>query len=130
MCIALAAVLLASSTASARNKHRPWPNGARHYDARGVGLDGAHYFAPDDVRILRDYYGPRYRGLPPGLQKKLCRTGRLPPGWERKLRPFPVRLERRFVELPPYYRRGFLDGYAVVYDPRTRVIVDIAIVGR
>lgn len=30
-------------------------------------------------------------------------------------------------ELPPmpaYYQRGYLDGYAVVIDPRTRVIVD------
>ena len=48
------------------------------------------YFTPSRVQVIREYYGPRSRSLPPGLQKKLYRTGQLPPGWQRKVSPFQV----------------------------------------
>ncbi|HEY6211780.1 MAG TPA: hypothetical protein VIW45_05815, partial [Vicinamibacterales bacterium] len=74
---------------------------------------------------------PRYRSLPPGLAKKYARTGHLPPGWERRMEPLPVVVERQLVALPPEYRRGYIDGSIVVYSPRTHVMIDVvAIVGR
>jgi len=84
---------------------------------------GAGCFNEDNLRVIRGYYGPQ--GLPPGLAKKYYRTGQLPPGWEKKIRPFPVEVEQR---LPPPCggcARGYIDGYAVVYQPQTRVIIDI-----
>jgi hypothetical protein len=84
------------------------------------------YFTPGRVQVIREYYGPGNRTLPPGLQKKLYRTGQLPPGWQRKIRSFPVVVERRLGPLPSYYRRGVIDNYAVVYDPRRNVIIDVA----
>lgn len=57
-------------------------------------------FSTDDVRVIREYYAPRYRALPPGLQKKYERTGQLPPGWQKKLEPFDPVVERRLVALP------------------------------
>lgn len=84
---------------------------------------GAGCFSEDHVRVIREYYAPQ--GLPPGLAKKYYRTGQLPPGWEKKIRPFPVEVEQR---LPPPCggcSRGYVDGYAVVYQPRTHVIIDI-----
>jgi hypothetical protein len=84
------------------------------------------YFTPGRVQVIREYYGPQYRSLPPGLQKKLYRTGQLPPGWQKKVRPFPVVVERRLGPLPSYYRRGVIDNYAVVYDPRRNAIIDVA----
>jgi hypothetical protein len=86
------------------------------------------YLPPQDVRIIREYYQPRYRSLPPGLAKKYARTGHLPPGWEKKMEPLPLEVERRLVVLPPEYRRGYIEGRVVVYSPRTQVIVDIATV--
>ena len=83
------------------------------------------YFQPHDVRVINGYYAPQYRSLPPGLAKKYYRTGHLPPGWQKKLRPFPVAVERQLVVLPPEYRRGVIDNYAVVYEPRTRVVIDV-----
>jgi hypothetical protein len=86
-------------------------------------------FREEHIRVINEYYKPR--SLPAGLQKKLYRTGTLPPGWERKIRPFPEPVEGR---LPPPCDgcvRGYMDGYAVVYQPRTRVIIDIhAVFGR
>ena len=105
------------------NKHKPkhWKDHDQKY--------AAVYFHDDHVRILYDYYQPRQ--LPPGLQKKLYRTGHLPPGWEKKMRPFPVVVERRMPPLCYGCERGYLDGYAVVYEPRSRLIIDVhAVLGR
>jgi hypothetical protein len=85
-------------------------------------------FSTEDVRVIREYYAPRYRSLPPGLQKKYARTGQLPPGWQKKLEPLEPVVERRLVALPAGYRRGIVDGRAVIYDDRTHVMVDMAVV--
>lgn len=84
-------------------------------------------FGTHDAQIIREYYAPRYRNLPPGLQKKLVRTGQLPRGWENRFEPFPVAIERRLVALPAGYRRGVLDGHAVIFDDHSHVIVDVAV---
>ena len=84
-------------------------------------------FSTRELRVIREHYEPRYRNLPPGLRKKYARTGQLPPGWRKKMEPFPVVVERELVVLPSGYRRGVIDGNAVIYNPRTQVIVDVAV---
>ena len=103
------------------SKHEARDDDDREFDHRPESC----YFEPGDVRVINEYYAPRYRSLPPGLAKKLYRTGHLPPGWERKMEPLPVVVERQLVPLPGSYQRGVIDGYAVVYSPRTRVIIDV-----
>ena len=93
----------------------------------GSRVDVHITFSSHDVRLIREYYAPRYRNLPPGLQKKLARTGKLPPGWQKKMEPFPPTLERDLVVLPQGYRRGVIDGHAVIYLPKTQVIFDVAV---
>ena len=126
--------LLASSTPAAG---RPAPvnqKGKKHAKhervepATPVSGGSIHVvFSTRDVRVIREYYQPRYRNLPPGLRKKYARTGQLPPGWQKKMEPFPVAVERELVVLPSGYRRGVIDGNAVIYNPRTHVIVDVAV---
>jgi len=98
--------------------------------ASGSQLSGSVHvvFSSDDVRVIREYYAPRYRALPPGLQKKYARTGQLPPGWQKKLQPLDPVVERRLVALPTGYRRGIVDGRAVIMDDRTHVMIDMAVV--
>jgi hypothetical protein len=84
-------------------------------------------FASSEVVVLREHYAPRYRNLPPGLQKKVARGGQLPPGWQKKFEPFPVDVERRLPRLPDGYRRGVIDGHAVIYNSHTNVIIDVAV---
>jgi len=72
--------------------------------------------------VIRNYY--REQGLPPGLAKKYSRTGQLPPGWQKKIQPFPYEVERSLPPAPAGYARGYVDGYAVVYQPRTHVVID------
>jgi hypothetical protein len=127
------AFVLLGTPAVASNKH--WHEDKKHAhkhaaydddDDRDVDHRGGRcYFGPADVRVIREYYVPRYQSLPPGLQKKYRRTGQLPPGWQKKLQPLPIEVERRLIVLPPQYRRGVMDGYAVIYEPRTQVIIDV-----
>ena len=99
-------------------------------DARGgqgaPAARGNVVFATRDVTAIRAHYGSRYKNLPPGLQKKLARGGSLPPGWEKKIEPLPAALERNLLVLPQGYKRGVMDGHAVIYDPITHAIMDIA----
>jgi hypothetical protein len=84
-------------------------------------------FSHHDQRVIREYYAPRYRSLPPGLQKKVARGGELPPGWQKKLQPFPSALERQLAPLPANYGRGVIDGHAVIYKTRSQTVIDVAV---
>jgi hypothetical protein len=130
----LVAVLLVASTpvpgfsgpASQKGKkHAKYERVERDTPARSGSIHVV--FSTRDLRVIREYYEPRYRNLPPGLRKKYARTGQLPHGWRKKMEPFPVVVERELVVLPSGYRRGVIDGNAVIYNPRTHVIVDVAV---
>jgi hypothetical protein len=84
-------------------------------------------FGERDVQLIRAHYAPRYRNLPPGLAKKVARGGSLPPGWQKKWEPFPVALERDLTPLPGGYRRGVIDGHAVIYNAKSQTIIDVAL---
>jgi hypothetical protein len=101
-------------------------------DGNGHGNGHAYgHYKHQDQRYFRDrdrdyvvryYDGPR--NLPPGLRKKYYRNGTLPPGWQKRFRPMPPVLIQELPPLPYGYQRGYYDGYAVVVDPRTRIIYD------
>lgn len=85
--------------------------------------------------MIVDYFHPssglppglakRDGDLPPGLEKQLRRNGRLPPGLEKHLVAFPVELERRLPPPPPDCARAFIGAHAVIYNSRTRVVLDV-----
>ena len=80
------------------------------------------YFRPEDQVFLTRYYP--VSTLPPGLRKKYVRTGTLPSGWQKRIQPLPVALVQQLPPPPPNCERGYVDGYAVVYDRKTRVVLD------
>ena len=88
------------------------------------GAASGPYLRPADVQIIAGYYPAQ--SLPPGLQKKLYRTGTLPPGWEKKIAGFPPDLQRRLPPVCATCGRGVIDGYAIVWDKKTRIIYDVA----
>jgi Ni/Co efflux regulator RcnB len=88
--------------------------------------DHRRHFRGRDVVVIRDYYRPYYRPLPRGLQHRYYRSGYLPRGWAKRVRPIPVYVERDLVRVPRGYRRGIIDGHAVVYNDRG-FILDVAV---
>jgi hypothetical protein len=115
-------VLLLSLLTAAPATAKHWHDEGKHSNNHRAAIC---YFQPHDVRIIREYYEPRYRSLPPGLAKKFARTGHLPPGWQRKMEPLPVAVERELVVLPSGYRRGYIDGTIIVYSPQTQIMIDV-----
>ena len=122
--------LLLGGAASAKH----WHDDDKHSKKHAKNIDDDPYFDhragncqfhPTDVRVVREYYAPQYRNLPPGIQKKLYKTGRLPPGWQKKMQPLPVVVERRMAPIPVDYRRGVIDGSVVIYNPRTQIVIDV-----
>ncbi len=95
----------------------------KHYEDRGPSSVEV-YFRPADVVVINRYYYAQ--PLPPGLQKKLARKGTLPPGWQKRYRPFPAYVESQLPPICNTCARGYYDDYAVVFDKRTAIIYDIA----
>jgi hypothetical protein len=93
-------------------------------DRRGGRRD--RYFVEREVRVIREYYRPHHRPLPRGLRHRYYRTGYLPRGWAKRIRPIPVYVERDLIVLPHGYHRGIIDGHAVIYNSRG-MIIDIAV---
>jgi hypothetical protein len=133
MYLMVGGLILSGAAAEAAKRDRDYGRRGDVYSeryrdyGRDVRGDVRVVYSTGDVRIIREHYVPRYRNLPPGLRKKLARTGQLPPGWQRKVQPFPVVVERRLARLPRGYRRGVYDDRAVIVGPRG-VLIDARVI--
>jgi hypothetical protein len=129
LAFATATTLAAEQKSHGKAQGRDSRPAAKHEPvSKDAGRVAVHVtFSIGEQRVLREYYEPRYKSLPPGLRKKVARGGQLPPGWQKKLRPFPVEIERQLAPLPRDYGRGVIDGHAVIYNTRSRVLIDVAV---
>lgn len=118
----LCCLSLAAMSADAKDKGK----GKGHQATTGSsGTVVNVQFATTDVGIIRQYYGTHPVNLPPGLQKKIAKGKPLPPGWQKKLRAFPSNIDSRLSPTCGTCGRGVIDGYGVIYDQRTAIILDI-----
>ncbi len=110
-------------------------NSKKHKGAEEAEVSHEHGVSPaaagvswntHDIEIIRHYYAPKRGKLPPGLEKKYARTGQLPPGWQKKMEPLPASIERQCAALPAGYRRGVIEGHAVIYNSRG-TIMDVSV---
>lgn len=104
---------------------------------RQAGVGGVvTVFGTRDRDLISGYFRDNYANLPPGLAKRggnlppglerqLRRNGTLPPGLQKRMQPFPPELESQLPPLPPYYSRGVIGASVVIYNNRTRLIVDV-----
>ena len=125
--ISFLTLALAASSGFAQGKGKGGGKGKGQGGANAANVGVQVIFSSQDQRILRDYYLVNRgtpSGLPPGLAKNVARGKPLPPGWAKKVAPFPLQLERQLPPLPPYTRRGFIDGQVVLFDDRTQTVLD------
>lgn len=68
----------------------------------------------------------KQKNLPYGLQKKLQRTGELPPGWQKKIQKGEVVshevLENGVILLPPYWKDHPYSKNSDIYEVEDRII--------
>ena len=81
------------------------------------------YFEPHDLRLISTYYAQR-QVASFAVEKRIHRNGQLPREWATDLELLPAPVERLLVRVPVGYRRGLIDGFAVVYSLRSGVIID------
>ena len=118
LCICLA-MLSADDKGKGKGKGNPGKSGGSSATVVNVS------FGTNDIQVIQQYYGAHPVSLPPGLQKKLAKGKPLPPGWQKKLQPFPSYLDIRLGPPCGYCGRGVIDGYGVIYDKKTAIILDI-----
>jgi hypothetical protein len=125
---ALLAVTFSNAFAGDRGKDNQGRASRRKVEGRdhAVVRRADHYFGPRDVVVVREYYRPYHRPLAHGVRHVYVRNGYLPYGWERRVRPVPVYVERELVPLPYGYSRSIIDGQLVVHNGRG-LIVDVAV---
>lgn len=130
-CAMLAGVLLCGATIAVEDAEAGGRKHRKHraaYDDRFDRDDDyrhGRYISHREVHVIREYYGPRYRHLPRGVHRHYYRRGYLPRGWHRRVEPYPV-FVRDVLVLPRGYRRGIIDGHAVIYNSRG-MIIDVAV---
>ena len=124
-----ALALAATVTVSANAKNKDSKRAAKKEAvATDVAPEATYvHFSLAEEQLIREYYAPRSRSLPPGLQKKVERGGQLPPGWRKKVQPFPYEIERRLAPMPRDCRRGVVDGHAVIYRTGSETVIDVAV---
>ncbi len=128
LCVTLASLLLGSVAVSAeQNQRSKQVNPKATHDRASVQGEARVVFSTGDVKLIHEYYAPQSRHLPRGMSKKLVRTGTLPPGWQKKMQPFPLALARRLGPVPDGFKRGVINGQAVIYNSRTDVILDVTV---
>lgn len=131
-------ILLSTSIALAekKNKEKDKNPHKNHKTTSASANVRVNIFLGNDRELIRHHFVPNPRKLPPGLAKRrgdlppglakqLVRKGHLPPGLEKKLYPFPIELERTLPPLQPGLVRGIIGGSAVIFNVKTRVILDV-----
>lgn len=134
--IALTVLLAVGSWAKDRGKGNSKPKGDQTGQSRTAVTATVDIFVGSDQEVIREYVST-YEGsglppglskrcsFPPGLEKQLRRKGKLPPGLQKKLVAFPPTLEQRLSVLKTGLKRGFIEGRAVIYNPKTSIILDV-----
>ena len=134
--VAATLAVIPCSAGKGPGKGRGKGKGRSHSTQVNVQIS-AGFFSPHDRDVIHGYFAqPKHKNkfppglakrgsLPPGLQKQLRRKGHLPPGLEKKISPLPYELEHRLPRLEPGLHRGFIDGKAIIYNAKTRAIIDI-----
>jgi len=109
---------------------------------KGRRVERLPEFLPEERKIILAYFekppgdlppglGKRGGDLPPGLEKQIRRKGQLPPGLQKRLVPFPPDLAARLGPLPTGNERSILGHLAIVWSPRSGLILDVLVlVGR
>ena len=77
--------------------------------------------------IIRNHYAPAVPQPAAGTAEESGARGAAAARLAEEVRAVPVVVERRLPVLPPEYRRGVIDGHAVIYNTRSHVIVDVAV---
>lgn len=85
----------------------------------------SYNFRPNDRDSLRRYYQSRFRSINRSRRPVFSIGGFFPYASIQYLSPLPASLYGTLPPPPPGYAMGYYDGYVIVYDPVSYVIVNV-----
>ncbi len=121
--------LLLSGAVWAKHWHEDQDDWKWHWQHGLEDENGGHrhgkgcYFEPHDLHLIAAYYA-QLHATSSVEEKKIHRNDQLPHGWETRMDLLPAALEHMLVPVPPGYRRGIIDGSAVVYNLQSGIAMD------
>src|SRR5207248_3743221 len=86
-----------------------------------------YHFRTEDQTRLREHYRVNFHDrdhIDIAHRPHFVAGGRLPADWKVRMHPVPEVVYHEFPPIPTGLQIGYLDGYAVVYDPLTMEIVE------
>jgi hypothetical protein len=86
------------------------------------------HFSPEASSKLREHYKTNFREhdkVDVGHRAGFTVGGRLPDGWKGRIHAVPSAMLAEIGAIPAGLAVGYLDGYAVVYDPGSGEIVEV-----
>lgn len=108
------------------NDHRP---PAHHGPGNAHGNKGSskpHYdFRAQDRARLQKHYQRNLAYVNRGHRPQFVRGGYIPTTYRRYITPAPARVVHYLPPAPPGYAVGYYQGYTVVYDPATFLILNV-----
>ena len=121
----LSLVLLSSSALAQdhddhdRDHHDRDDRARQHYD------HPAYHFRTEDRDRMYAHYRDADRWRDRRDRHEYYEGQRLEGDWRSRMRPIPAQYYRELPPPPPGYRFGYSDGYAVAYNPTTRIVADV-----
>lgn len=88
----------------------------------------SYHFRDQDGAKLREHYRANFRTgdhIDMGRRVHFTVGARMPDDWKTRMHPVPEVIVRELPPVPSGLEIGYLDGYAVVYDPSTAEIVEV-----
>lgn len=132
--LTLTALLGLSALPALSQARPPWEGAQRDEHTRVQLVDSRrdysdYRYSSREREALRSHLSRRdYESLPPGLQKKVARGGKLPPGWQKKLQKgqrLPDDLYYNGQRLPVYDDIRHIDGVSdVIIDNEVVRVID------
>lgn len=85
----------------------------------------SYSFRPNDRGVLLRYYGARLRAINRARRPHFAVGGFFPYTYIPYLSPIPPDVYGGLPPVPPGYAMGYYDGYVVVYDPVSYIIINL-----
>lgn len=82
-------------------------------------------FRDQDRQQLRDHYQRNLKTVKTSNRPHFERGERIPPSYRKYITPVPASVRRGLPPPPAGYQVGYYQGYSVVYDPTTYVILSV-----
>jgi Ni/Co efflux regulator RcnB len=103
----------------------PQDHNDQHNNQKAAAHQNYHFRSQDKSKLQQHYRAAHHQTAVRNAHRWAWRRGEnLPAGWQGQVEPLPQEDITLLAPPPPGYEFGYYNGWAIVYDPNTGVILD------